>query len=225
MTGIHRNTDADSPGSQSFAWSATESQFRLPLEGGQALATVYGATAWPTKNTAKSSVRHGHVKRRQLDLLALARPTIEDDQVCDSQPSESECYSDESSDVLEPLETNHESTLEVVKTHPKEETIDWQDEEWLKMHEILIEQSLLDLRSHRTATKLVKDIILWICRPLVFGDRKPRGFSFQACAEVCGLEADEMQSQVLENIDEIAGKPQVVESMRSVINQAVNKTR
>lgn len=79
----------------------------------------------------------------------------------------------------------------------------WTEDEVKKLHCVLLEQSLRELKHARGRRETKLEILRWIKAPF---EEEPRAFSFQACCMFAGVDAEEMQDRVLEIVENLAGQ-------------------
>jgi hypothetical protein len=89
----------------------------------------------------------------------------------------------------------------------------WSDEDWIYLHMRLLERSLEDLVNPTVGKEIVRDISSWIWAQIWVG-RIPRAFSFHACAEVCGLDPEELQVLLLDKMQDVENNNGAIDAVR-----------
>ena len=129
-------------------------------------------------------------------------------------------------------QSDNQLTLPLFEAYPelkKKEELDWVEssewleDEWVHLHGVLLERSLEDLTVTTAGTELIEDITTWICEPIVHNGKIPRSFSFQACAELFGLDAEALQLMALRSMEGLENHRGAIDAVRGHISVAVKR--
>jgi hypothetical protein len=71
--------------------------------------------------------------------------------------------------------------------------VSWTEEDILRLHGALLEKSLHDLFDRRVSAKTKADILDWVRAP----SSEFRGFTYQSCCHLFGLDDEAIRDQVL----------------------------